>query len=187
LTDILRVLDPELVKDPLNVRSFDPPIKPLPPQIVLFEMLRAPLTAVNPAALVSVNVPVENALSFPIFTVVPVLRDAPATVVDPVYVFVPLNVIFPPAVSANAKVILLTLEITPLIVRLPPLPDWVIVCVPEAAPKTMGAATVLIPLVVIELIALDVVVPVLVRVSLVAVIELVTLYPEDVAVEKLIP
>jgi hypothetical protein len=78
----------------------------------------------------------------------------------------------------------LVLEITPFTISVPPL-AWVNVCVEAAAaPKTIGTSIILVPLVFAALIALLVVVPVLVSVSLMPVFELVISYPADAAVEK---
>ena len=55
---------------------------------------------------------------------------------------------------------------------------------PTAAPRTIGASMVLMPLVFAALIALEAPVPVFVSVSLTPVFELVRSYPEDEVVEK---
>jgi hypothetical protein len=117
------VFEPELVKLPLNVKSFEPPMKPLPPQMVAFETFRDPLAALNPIELVRVKEPDENALSLPIAKIVPAPMVAPATVVAPVYMFVPLTVIVEVPVTEKLAVMLLVLEITPLRTSAPPFPD----------------------------------------------------------------
>src|SRR6185436_15993557 len=80
----VRVLEPEPVKFPLNVKSFEPPIVPLAAQVVAFAILRAPLTAVSVMPLLSDTVDVENALSLPTASIVPAPMEAPARAVDPV-------------------------------------------------------------------------------------------------------
>src|SRR5438105_4569160 len=85
---------------------------------------------------------------------------------------------------AGLSVMMLLLEITPFMMSV-----LAVACVdgraePAAAPRTMGASIVFVPLVFAALIALPVPVPVLVSVSLMLVLELVRSYPEDVVAEK---
>ena len=89
--------------------------------------------------------------------------------------FVPLNVSVEVPVIVRLNVVAVVLEIAPLMVRFPPFPDCAIVWVPDAAPMTMGAAIVLVPLVIVEVIIPVAPVPVFVRVSLVLVFVLVRL------------
>ena len=85
---------------------------------------------------------------------------------------------------ARLRVTLLVFEITPFMMSVPPA-ACVSVCVElAAAPRTIGASMVLMPLVFAALIALEAPVPVFVSVSLTPVFELVRSYPEDAVVEK---
>ena len=82
------------------------------------------------------------------------------------------------------SVTLLVFEITPFMMSVPPAACVNVWVEPAAAPRTMGASIVFVPLVFAALIALPAPVPVLVSVSLMLVLELVRSYPEDVVAEK---
>src|SRR6266404_6981208 len=78
----------------------------------------------------------------------------------------------------------LVFEITPLMMSVPPFACVNVSVELAAAPRTMGALIVFVPLVFAALIAPVAPVAVLVSVSLMPVFELVRSYPEDVVAEK---
>src|SRR6202022_2213806 len=121
------------------------------------------MMALLPPAMV--NVPVPSALALLIFSVPALI------VVPPLYVLAPAKVRVP--VPALANVTLFVFEITPMTARVPPAACVKVWVEPAAAPRTIGAWIVLVPLVFAALIALVPPVPVLVSVSLMLVFELV--------------
>jgi hypothetical protein len=152
-----------------------------PWNVVVFATAFAPLKSLEAEivalATLILNAPVPKALLLPKTSVV----FAVSIELPPLKVFAPFNLMVPPPVKLSATVFVL--DTIPFTINVPPL-AWSKVCVPEAAPSTMGASIVFVPLVIADSIALVVPVPVLVRVSLMPVFELVRSYPEDEVVEK---